>query len=575
MSNPFSAPRLAATAAVLSLAIGSLLPAQAQTEAGVPTEVVLHFFGGSAADGVNPVAGVVQAADGNFYGTTLSGGAPGNGGTVFRLTADGVLTTLHAFDARSGSSDGSTPRGALVIGADGRLYGTTEEGGAFGLGTVFAVSTGGNYQLVHSFNGVTGAAPRAGLTRVGGLLFGVASSGGIGNAGTAFRVDGGGFVNRIHAFDAAQGATPQAALSLGSDGNLYGTTQGGGLGDGSVFRLSTAGALNVLHRFAPNAQTGYAGPGSNGVVERAGVVFGSTPGDAGAVAAPGTAGSVFRIESTGGLSTLYRFAGVDGAQPGSLVRSSDGRLYGSTRSGGSDGVGVIFRIADAGEDFRLLHQFTAGSRSADGARPNPLIEDADGRLVGTAFASTLPPRFGRADVRNGAGAVFALYPRAPRISIELIPAIAAAGQPVTIRWTADVGAEGCTASGDWRGARAASGEATVSSARVGERPFRLECANPAGSVTETATLTIAPAPTVTLTASPAFTNNRTPSTTLSWTAVGAATCTASGEWNGPRPISSSVVVTPGIRGRNSYTLSCTGIGGTSSDSVNVFRFGEP
>lgn len=570
-----SLSRVALTQA-LALLIGvSPLIAQAQTEAGTPTEVVLHFFGASAADGRNPVAGLVQAADGHYYGTTLSGGAPGNGGTVFRLTADGVLTTLHAFDARSGSTDGSSPRGALVIAADGRLYGTTEEGGAFGLGTVFAVSTSGAYQRVHSFDGSTGAAPRAGLTRVGNALFGVASGGGVANAGTVFRVDGSGTVSRIHAFNAAQGAAPQAVLTLGSNGDLYGTTQGGGFGDGSVFRITTAGVLTVLHRFTPNAQTGYAGPGSNSVVERAGVVFGSTPGDAGAVAAQGTAGSVFRIEGNGALSTLYRFAGVDGAQPGSLIRASDGRLYGATRSGGSDGVGVLFRIAEAGEDFRLLHQFTAGSRSTDGARPNPLIEDASGRLVGTAFASTLAPRFGRADVRNGAGAVFALYPRAPAISIELIPEIAAAGQPVTIRWRADAGAESCTASGDWRGARAASGEATVSATRVGARPFRLECSNPAGSVTETATLTIAPAPTVSLTASPGFTNDRTPSTTLSWTAVGAGSCVASGEWNGPRPISSSVLVTPGIRGRNTYTLSCTGIGGTTSDSINVFRFGAP
>lgn len=571
MPTPAFLPR-----AVLALLIGgSPLIAQAQTEAGTPTEVVLHFFGASTADGRNPVAGLVQASDGHYYGTTLSGGAPGNGGTVFRLTADGVLTTLHAFDARSGSTDGSSPRAALVVGADGRLYGTTEEGGASGLGTVFAVSTGGAYQIIHSFDGSTGAAPRAALTRVGNRLFGVASSGGIGNAGTVFRVDADGSVSRVHAFSDAQGASPQAALTLGSNGDLYGTTQGGGLGDGSVFRITTAGVLTVLHRFAPNARTGYAGPGSNGVVERAGIVYGSTPGDAGAVAAPGSAGSVFRIEGTGLLSTLYRFAGVDGAQPGSLIRASDGRLYGSTRNGGSDGVGVLFRIAEAGDDFRVLHSFTAGSRSADGARPNPLIEDASGRLVGTAFASTVPPRFGRADVRNGAGAVFALYPRAPAISIELIPAIAAANQPVTIRWRADAGAEGCSASGDWRGARAASGEATVSSSRVGERPFRLECTNPAGGVTESATLTIAQAPTISLTANPGFTNDRTPSTTLTWTAVGASSCTASGEWNGPRPISSSAQVTPGVRGRNTYTLSCAGIGGTTSDSVNVFRFGTP
>lgn len=577
MSKPMSLLPRAACQALFLAALGAVPAAVAQSVA--PAETVLHLFGSSRADGIAPVAAAIQGSDGAYYGTTLDGGDPAGGGTVYRLSQDGVLTTLHAFDNRSGSSDGFNPRGALVEGADGRYYGSTEEGGAGGRGTVFSVSATGVYQIVHSFDGSLGAFPRAGLVRLGDALYGVAASGGPANNGTVFRIAANGTGTLLHGFVGSDGAAPSAALVTGSDGALYGTTLGSATGDGTVFRITPAGALTVLHRFTSDPVNGYHGPGGNGVVERNGLLFGSTPGDAGFTPSLNTAGSLYQLLPGAGPDaaaiTLHRFSGADGAQPTGLVSGQDGLLYGSTRNGGESGIGTLFRIAPAGTGFERLHQFPTGRQAEDGARPNPLSVDRDGTLIGTSFASTVPRTLRGEDPRNGQGAVFALYPRVPAVSVTVTPAVAAAGQQVSLSWTADAAASDCQASGAWRGARAASGVAVVEAGRPGEAVYTLRCSNPAGEGSGSATLSVAAPPVIALSARPAITNDRNPSTVLAWTAAGASECTASGAWSGPRPLSSSQSVTPALRGANRYTLSCTGIGGSSSESVTVFRSGTP
>jgi len=102
------------------------------------------LFSFDEVDGAAPNDALVQGTDGNFYGTTYQGGdlscdAPNGCGTVFKITPAGILTTLHRFE----SSDGANPYAALVLGTDGKFYGTTLRGGVGGFGTVFKITAQG------------------------------------------------------------------------------------------------------------------------------------------------------------------------------------------------------------------------------------------------------------------------------------------------------------------------------------------------------------------------------------------------------------------------------------------------
>src|SRR2546426_6692086 len=121
--------------------------------------VPLYSFSGYS-DGAEPLGGLVQGSDGDFYGTTFYGGASGPG-TVFKITSDGSLTTLYSF---SYYNDGQLPTAGLVQGRDGDFYGTTSEGGATGdyLGTVFKITSDGSLTILHTFEGSDGATPYAG-----------------------------------------------------------------------------------------------------------------------------------------------------------------------------------------------------------------------------------------------------------------------------------------------------------------------------------------------------------------------------------------------------------------------------
>jgi uncharacterized repeat protein (TIGR03803 family) len=129
-------------------------------------------------DGLSPGGGLVEASDGNFYGTTESGGT-NFFGNVFKMTPAGVVTTIYSFCAQASCPDGSGPYGALVQATDGELYGTTISGGANSWGTVFKITLGGTLTTLHSFNFSDGAYPAAGLVQgTDGNFYGTTSSGG-------------------------------------------------------------------------------------------------------------------------------------------------------------------------------------------------------------------------------------------------------------------------------------------------------------------------------------------------------------------------------------------------------------
>src|SRR6202042_1701998 len=152
------------------------------------TETVLHAFAKTGSDGQTPYAGLIQGSDGNLYGTTYFGGANGNG-TVFKVTPSGTETVLYSF--AGGSSDGANPEAGVIQGSDGNFYGTTLQGGASGLGIVFELTPGGTETILHTFagGGSDGANPSANLVQGSdGNLYGSTGAGGTSGNGTFFKV---------------------------------------------------------------------------------------------------------------------------------------------------------------------------------------------------------------------------------------------------------------------------------------------------------------------------------------------------------------------------------------------------
>ena len=217
------------------------------TPAGVLTTLYSFCSQPHCSDGDNPYAWLLQANDGNFYGTTYEGGGSSNAGTVFKLTPSGVLTTLHSFCPQLPCSDGSGPWAGLVQALDGNFYGTAHAGGANNYGTVFKISPDGTLTPLHSFDGPDGEVPLAGLIQASdGNFYGTTEFGGsIGacmngsSCGNIFKMTPAGVVVSLYSFDFTDGASPQAGVVQGTDGTFYGSTlQGGTPPNGTIFNLN-------------------------------------------------------------------------------------------------------------------------------------------------------------------------------------------------------------------------------------------------------------------------------------------------------------------------------------------------
>jgi uncharacterized repeat protein (TIGR03803 family) len=350
----------------------------------------LWTFGSGGGQGYFPFESLVQATDGNFYGTVGSGGTS-NDGAVFRITPTGSLTNLHSFTG----SDGAFPSAELVQGSDGNFYGTTSEGGTStncggGCGAVFQITPTGTLTNLHSFTGLDGANPQAALVEGSdGNFYGTTYGDGLSSSGNVFRISPAGTLTNLHSFSGPDGAFPYAGLLLADDGNFYGTTYlGGASGSGTVFRITPSGSLTNLHSFS----------GPDGASPRAALVEGTDGNFYGTTYTGGTSGSgaVFRITTSGSLTNLHSFSGNDGASPwAALVLGSDGNFYGTTYLGGTNKDGTIFRITPSGS-LTNLHMFASGR---DGAFPqDALIQGSDGNFYGTTVNGGT----------NGVGTVFKL-----------------------------------------------------------------------------------------------------------------------------------------------------------------------
>ena len=357
-----------------------------------------EFTGGD--DGANP-NGLVQGSDGNFYGTTYYGGTNNiDSGTVFKISTNGALTSLYSF---TGGNDGGWPYAGLVQGSDGNFYGTTLHGDSSNNnGTVFKISANGVLTTLYTFTGNEGAYPQGGLVQgTDGYFYGTAEYNGyfigpqggfVGGGGSVFQISTNGVLNILYSFNGLNdGRNPQAGLVQGSDGFFYGTTAEGGTNDflGTVFKISANGALTSLHSFTggtdgaiPQAGLVQASDGYlYGTTEYNGRSFGGSP-----LGFPGYFGygTVFKISTNGALTTLYAFGTLTngsggplvGANPtAALVQGSDGSFYGTTFGynqyvGVFTGYGTVFNISANGA-FTILYSFTGGN---DGANPTAALD---------------------------------------------------------------------------------------------------------------------------------------------------------------------------------------------------------
>ena len=301
-------------------------------------ETILHSFAGGA-DGENPVGSLTRDDSGNLYGAT-AGGGKGGSGTIFKLAPDGTETILRAFDNGYG---GGVPVGSLVLQGE-RLYGATAAGGVHGAGAVFRLSTSGREKVLHSFTGGTdGYEPFAGLVADGaGNFYGTTLQGGANQLGTVYRLAAGGAELVLHALaGGSDGSTPAGPLVFDAGGNLYGTTEQGGSDDaGTVFRVTPDGAETVLYSFTGG--TDGADPACGLVLDGAGNFYGTAP-----LSEADGDGTVFELQADGTLAVLHAFAGRDGANPAAgLIADTKGNLYGTTPEGGAHGYGVVFTLKE-------------------------------------------------------------------------------------------------------------------------------------------------------------------------------------------------------------------------------------
>ena len=387
----------------------------------VPVSVVgtrldtLHWFS-SASGGGWPPNGLMLATNGNLYGTTRFGRAdsPSGLGSAFRMTTNGILSTLVSFTGANGS--GSVPEAALAQGRDGLLYGTTQYGGTNAVGNVFRMTPAGEVTNLYSFTGgADGIYPVAPLlASADGNLYGTTPTGGDYGYGNVFRITLAGAFTNLYSFTGGlDGSGPGGALVQATDGSFYGLTPyGGAYGQGNAFRITSNGMLTTIYSFT-GGRDGYTPVGAL-VQSSDGNLYGTTA--LGGLASPGTA---FKLTTNGVLTTLHSFGDFlnkDGLYPGAgLVQSIDGNLYGTTTSDFRTGYGTVFGVSPDGSTFTTLLYFDGFDGGA--APAAALVEDADGNLYGTTTTNGL----------GGRGTIFKLsFSGPPKITSQP----AAQGLPV-------------------------------------------------------------------------------------------------------------------------------------------------
>ena len=386
-----------------------------------------NMFSFTGTNGANPWSGpLVQGLDGNYYGTSNTGGAHGYG-TVFKITSKGVLTTIYNFCSVTKCTDGQNPEAGLILGTDGNFYGTTFFGGAvqcftgLGCGTVFKITPAGALTVLHSFTaGTDGFEPRGGLVQAtNGNFYGTTANGSNFGFGTVFEITPTGTLTTLHIFQGPDGGAPYAGLIEATNGDLYGTTSLGGahntcsLGCGTVFQMTLSGTLTTLHSF--DSTDGYS-PIAPLFQASNGDLYGTTE-----YGGSSTYGSIFQITTAGTFTTLHNFVFSDGAYPyGGLTQGTDGKLYGTTEAGGSSANGTVFDITTSGT-LATLHQFQGSGTFPNGEFPYAgVFHGTNGTFYGTTNAGGSSNDGIVYSLANGLGAFVQTVPTSGAIGTKVI-----------------------------------------------------------------------------------------------------------------------------------------------------------
>ncbi len=300
------------------------------------------FSFSDATTGWIPEGTVTLGTDGNYYGVTSFGGGTAVNGVLFKLTPKGVYTVLHVFQ---GGSDGEGPLAAPIEGIDGALYGTTSGNNGIFSSTVYKYTHSGVFSTIYDFSSTTGFRPTLDeqlLQGTDGNLYAIARTGGTVDDGEIIKLSISGKLLSTYSFagGVTGGAVPIGTLIQASDGNYYGTTEFGGTsGNGTVYKMDTKGNVTLVHSFAKANGGGYCPLG--GLVQGTdGYLYGTT-----ASGGANGLGAIFRTTTGGAFKQLYSFTTVIGSVPvGSLLQHTNGLFYGYANFGGAYTFGAIYSL---------------------------------------------------------------------------------------------------------------------------------------------------------------------------------------------------------------------------------------
>jgi len=337
-------------------------------------------FTQSATVGGRPTAAPIYEG-GVLYGMTPYGGVS-NWGVVYKVDlVDSNYTTLHAFTG----PDGKTPLGSLLAYGT-NLYGMTSRGGTHHSGVIFAMDTNGlGLTVLHHFDGEdvdNGALPWGSLVEDSGILYGMTYNGGVTNRGVVFSIspDGSGYTN-LHVFlgGPGEGKHPKSDL-LVDGGQLYAVTSEGGTNNvGVVFTMALDGSGYAnLYEFSGSDGDGQFPSGR--LIKKGNYLYGT------AIGGTDNAGVLFALSTSGGTENMmWYFSGEagDGATPYAGLLDHDTKLYGLTRYGGSNSVGVLFSLGAS-----QTNQFVWG----DGGEPIGDLLALGDMAYGTTFAGGVSNR---------------------------------------------------------------------------------------------------------------------------------------------------------------------------------------